>query len=502
MDKFSKIQDIINNHNEIDSDLSKEELINKLFVYYEGLIVQNNELKRVNEKILNIKDSYQELFDFAPVSYFIINDKGVILDANRSAKNLFGDIVGQSIVRYVDFQYKKDFYIFLKNLLMSNYSRISTGLRIEDGLVHVEVISKRIESKKNEYLIACIDFEKQYKTIQEINDISYKDHLTGLYNRRYFETLVSKIRYQNKLPFSFVFADANGLKIINDSLGHLKGDEFLKKVSKLIFEVFSEIGSIIRIGGDEFVVILPKTDSEQCSALIKLCEEKCSHIEVEGVKFSISFGSSTMNDVSEDIYSAIFEAEGVMYRNKLLNEAEDSERIIGSIRNTLYSRLPLEKEKSEKVKYYINGFARYLLLGEEKIETLNLAAENYNIGKISYDSGKVNDFAINYEDNVEIAYRILKKIPGFSKVAYIILCSNEYINGQGVPNNLTGDSIPFESKILAVCKNFVALTLNGSETIVFTKADALAEIEANAGIKYDSDVVEKFVDYIHSHEDI
>ncbi len=283
-------------------------------------------------------------------------------------------------------------------------------------------------------------------------------------------------------------------------MGHLKGDEFLKKASRIIFETFTEYGSIARIGGDEFVAILPEIDHKKCNELIKQCEEKCTDITVDDISLSISFGGSTMQSYSEDIYNVIFEAENVMYRNKLLNESENSERIIASIRNVLYQRYPLEKEKSDKVNYYIKQFAQYLSLSDKQAENLSLAAQHYNIGKISYDSGKLNDFSINYEDNVEIAYRILKNIPNFSKVAYIILCSNEYVNGEGIPNNLTGDAIPFESKILAICKKFVVLTLKSTNHLTFTKSDALAEIEANAGTKYDSELVNKFVDFIKSNQ--
>ncbi len=500
MHRLSHIQDIINNHDKIDNDLSKEELIKKLLIYYEELIFQNDELKRVNDEILDMKNDYQELFDFAPLSYLIINDKGVILDANKNARNLFGNLIGQSIIRYVEHKSKKELYVFLKNLAVSNYSRVSIVLKIKDTPMHMEIVSKRIDSKKNQFLIACIDFEKQYNTIKEINEISYKDQLTGLYNRRHFEKIVSEINIRSRLPLSFVFADANGLKIVNDSLGHLKGDEFLKKASKYILETFDRYGTIARIGGDEFVVILPEIDEIKCNELIAKCKEKCENIRVDGIKFSISFGGATMKSLSDDIYDVIFEAENVMYRDKLLNEAENSERIIQSIRQSLYKRYPLEKEKSEKVNYYIRRFARYLLLSNNDVETLSLAALHYNIGKISYDSGKVNDFAINYEDNGEVAYRILKNIPNFSKAAYIILCSNEFVSGEGVPNRLNGDEIPFESKILAICKKFVALTLKGSDTITFTKSDALAEIESNAGTKYDSDIVDKFVYFINNVE--
>ncbi len=245
---------------------------------------------------------------------------------------------------------------------------------------------------------------------------------------------------------------------------------------------------------------LPNIDEKRCNELIKCCEEKCSNIKVDDIRFSISFGGSTIKSSSEDIYNIIFEAENVMYRNKLLNEKENSEKIIESIRYSLYARYPIEKEKSEKVNYYIKKFAKYLSLSDNKVETLSLAALHYNIGKVSYDTGKLNDISINYEDNVEIAYRILKNIPSFSKIAYIILCSNEYVNGEGIPNNLTGDEIPFESKILAICKQFVALTFKSSNNLIFTKSDALAEIESNAGIKYDSNIVNKFVDFINNNE--
>ncbi len=498
MDNFADIQNIINAHYNVSDTLSKEELNKRLFIFYEELMFQNEELKRVNEQILEMKNEYQELFDFAPVSYFIINDKGIILDANKNAKNLFGNVLGQSILRYIDFKSKKDLYEFLKKLIVTNYSRVSTIFKIAEARLHMEIISKRIESKKNQFLIACIDFEKQYKTIEEIHNISYKDHLTGLYNRRFFEKTVAEMNFEKNLPLSFVFADANGLKIVNDSLGHLKGDEFLKKAGKIIYEKFHEYGSVARVGGDEFVVILSCVDSQKCNELVELCEKKCNAIKVNDIGFSVSFGGATMESSLDDVYDIIFKAENAMYRKKLLNEAANSKRIIRSIRKSLYEKYPIEKEKSEQVNYYIVGFGKYLGMSESEIEFLSLAALHYNIGKISYDNGKIDDVSINYEDHVEIAYRILKNITNFSRVAYIILCSNEYVNGKGVPNNLTGDVIPIESKILAVCKKFVMLTLNNSNNLVFSKEDALAHIESEINIKYDAEIVEKFVDFINT----
>src|SRR5665647_2949352 len=100
---------------------------------------------------------------------------------------------------------------------------------------------------------------KRKKAERQVLYISYHDQLTGLYNRRFYEEELNRLDTKRNLPLTIVMGDVNGLKLINDSLGHAMGDELLKKTAEVIKKGCRADDIIARLGGDEFVVVLPKT---------------------------------------------------------------------------------------------------------------------------------------------------------------------------------------------------------------------------------------------------
>jgi diguanylate cyclase (GGDEF)-like protein len=112
------------------------------------------------------------------------------------------------------------------------------------------------------------------------------------------------------LPFGVFFVDVNGLKVVNDTKGHIAGDELLKDVSKTLVEIFRG-HEIYRVGGDEFLVITPETSAEDFG---KLEADLRSKAEREGHSH-YAVGSCHSSEVS-DIRTAMQTADGRMYANK------------------------------------------------------------------------------------------------------------------------------------------------------------------------------------------
>ena len=106
--------------------------------------------------------------------------------------------------------------------------------------------------------------ESDVKT-QILNQKSISDSLTGLKNRRGYQQVIDSLKDEERV--AVVFCDANGLKAINDSAGHQAGDDFIKKIAGLLTTSFSD-EEICRISGDEFVVILRKSDYMRASILL------------------------------------------------------------------------------------------------------------------------------------------------------------------------------------------------------------------------------------------
>ena len=120
------------------------------------------------------------------------------------------------------------------------------------------------------------DITEYRKKEEEIKYLSYHDQLTGLYNRRFYEEELKRLDTTRNLPIAIIMGDVNGLKVVNDSLGHAKGDELLKKVAHAITKGCREGDIVARHGGDEFVVLLPKTGGSCDESNERIKEEKKS----------------------------------------------------------------------------------------------------------------------------------------------------------------------------------------------------------------------------------
>ncbi len=103
-------------------------------------------------------------------------------------------------------------------------------------------------------VIVFSDSTEKQKRIDEIEYLSYHDHLTGLYNRRFFEEEIDRLDTERNLPITIIMGDVNGLKLINDSFGHEVGDELLIKTAEVIATECREDDIVARLGGDEFVI--------------------------------------------------------------------------------------------------------------------------------------------------------------------------------------------------------------------------------------------------------
>jgi len=111
------------------------------------------------------------------------------------------------------------------------------------------------------------DITPQVLAEQHLLHMSKHDYLTGIFNRMYFEEMMIMLDKSENYPLSIVMADVNGLKMINDSFGHAKGDDILRKVALVLSEGRKPTDVVARLGGDEFVMMLPNTDetmTEEC----------------------------------------------------------------------------------------------------------------------------------------------------------------------------------------------------------------------------------------------
>ncbi len=502
MKKWEEIEQLIKNEANIYNIKDVETLLAKLSTYHEELVLQNEELKRINEYLEELKNDYRNLFYSAPVAYFVIDNYATIIEANNIAMRLFGDVLSKKITQYLIPTSKNDFYIFLSRLFHHKENRTNASFITKNKSIHMEVIGKEISSDNNKFLITCIDFEKHYQTLEETSRFSYKDHLTGLYNRRFFEKSLRSIS-EDLLPVSVIIADANGLKVINDSFGHAKGDELLQNASQVLLNNTDPNNIIARMGGDEFAVLCTNTSAEECEDLVKNYYKSSSKLVVDNIKFSLSYGFDTIYSITDDFDDLIVSAEKKMYSKKIKHELQNNSEIVDSIFTKLREKHPEEKMHSERVASYMKRFGKYLDYDEDRIKAMYLSGLMHNLGKIATEENilrksyplTISDYA-EIKKHPEVAYRILKSSSKYSKIAHIVLFHHEWVNGDGYPKGLKDKDIPLLSKILSVVEAYVSMTSDKPYRSAMTKNDAIAELEAYVGTQFDRRVVEKFVEML------
>lgn len=165
------------------------------------------------------------------------------------------------------------------------------------------------------------EIKKREETEKKLSDLANNDSLTGIYNRRKIEELCEaeikrSERYLNEL--SVIFFDINDFKIINDKLGHHKGDEVLIKIASVISQNIRTTDYFGRWGGDEFLIVLPQTNLHKTEHLIKILENILTTINFDlkmDRKISCSFGLSQY-EKNDTLDSFLKRADESMYVNK------------------------------------------------------------------------------------------------------------------------------------------------------------------------------------------
>ncbi|NTW05913.1 MAG: diguanylate cyclase [Peptococcaceae bacterium] len=371
----------------------------------------------------------------------------------------------------------------------------------QEVFVHSKAILVRDDRGQPVKITGSIqDITEQKKREEDIFHLSYRDQLTGLYNRRFYEEELRRLDNQRNLPITIVMIDVNGLKLINDSFGHALGDQLLKKVAEVITRGCRGDDIIARLGGDEFVVLLPKTDSEIAERIVRrikslVLKEKIGHMDI-----SVSFGYEAKISTQQSIQEIFKIAEDNMYRQKLVFGKSMRGKTIEAIITTLHEKNIREEQHSHRVAEICINIGEALYFTQDKINELKTIGLLHDIGKIAIDEtilnkkGSLSEYEWQeIKRHPEIGFRILSTAEDMADMANNILCHHERWDGEGYPKGLKGQEIPIISRIVAIADAYDAMTSERSYQEPLEEDAAIEELQKNAGTQFDPHLVGIFI---------
>lgn len=381
-------------------------------------------------------------------------------------------------------------------------------LTARDGSVfHLEDSAAPIKNEKGEtvgIVLVFRDVSEKKEQRKEIEYLSFHDALTGLYNRRFLEEELLRLDTERNLPISIIMGDVNGLKLTNDIFGHAHGDVFLKKIADVMRRVCRSDDIIARWGGDEFVILLPKTTIEQAKQIKKRIKTEFAQDGVKLIRGNISLGCAAKTVMNQSIMECLEFAEERMYAIKVLERDDFKSSTLDSIVTSLQSDCPQEEEHAQRVSQWCHDLGVSMELPHVKIRRLKLAGYFHDIGKIVLHKDCLQERSEFTEAELTeirkhpiMGYRILNAFDDTMSLADAVLHHHERWDGSGYPKGLKGEEIPFIARVVAVASYYDRLTSAQAGEALGAEQNPLNQLEQLEG-HFDPEIKREFVNMIRN----
>ena len=339
-----------------------------------GMIVAEDvtERRQVEEALKLSEQRQSDIINFLPDPTFAINLEGQLIAWNRAMEEMTGFKAEQMLGRG-NYEYALPFYENRRAMLVdlvinpdpeveSLYQilKMGNGVLVTEGEGWVQHAGSG--EKRSAYLwviasplydsqgriagaIETIrDITERRKTEEQLRYLTLHDSLTGLYNRTFFEEEMRRLSCGRHQPVGMIICDVNGLKLVNDTLGHDLGDELLKSTAQVLRQSFRDNDTVARIGGDEFAILLPSSPLPVLENAVSRINSAMDQYNSQhpALPLSISIGLAVSSESPPDMAYLFKEADNQMYRQKLSNSRLARNALVSSLMNDVLEKLKKE----------------------------------------------------------------------------------------------------------------------------------------------------------------
>jgi diguanylate cyclase (GGDEF)-like protein len=371
---------------------------------------------------------------------------------------------------------------------------VATGVLVAASVWEVHAIALALASATIVLVLArtVLSFRENARLLEASRREALTDSLTGLPNRRkLLLDLESELeRAREAEPRMLALFDLNGFKTYNDTFGHPAGDALLTRLGAKLAAAVARTGDAYRMGGDEFCVLLPASESELQRVADALRESG------EGFNVTSAYGAAVIPGDATTVSTALSVADERLYAHKEVLAEIRRGTAHEPLLRTLAEREPELRAHVADVSSLAMRVGERLGLGLEELENLRLAAELHDVGKLAIPdvvlqkSGPLDPTEWGFiHSHTLIGQRILSAAPALRPVAAIVRSTHENWDGTGYPDGLAGEAIPLAARIIAVCDAYSAITSKRPYREARSPAEAVAELRRCAGGQFDEQVV-------------
>ena len=479
------------------------------------------ERKWAEEALRDNEKKLQAITDSAQDVIVMMDPLGNISYLNHSAEMLFGYTSAEALGRNLHSLFAPERYHEAYDQSFPEFQRSGRGY-VVGKTIQLTAMRKNGEEFPIELSLSSVEFQDGWHAVgtirdvterkqmeQKLKEMSLYDSLTGLYNRNLFEEEMKRLSDGRHAPIGIVVCDLDGLKFVNDTLGHQSGDQMLINISVILRHNFRSSDIIARIGGDEFAVLLPETGSE----VVELIQQRLRRAiqDYNGadpeIPLSLSLGHTVAQGAYPDMQALFREADNRMYREKIQSEGSARSAILQALTGSMQARDFNTEGHCDRMRELAVSLAHSLDLTQDFLNDLTLLARFHDLGKVGipdhilFKPGPLTEEEWRQmRQHCEIGHRIASSVPDLEPIAEYILKHHERWDGRGYPLGHSGGDIPLPCRILAVADAYDAMISNRPYRGAMTRDEAVRELKRNAGTQFDPDLVQRFVELVQDKD--